>query len=155
MSQATIRAAIFAIVDGVSGTGNVYDYLRWAVKYNRILTLAKSASAGTLVMFTLQAGPFTDERIEFRSTGDRGILRTWTFHIRMYYGAKDADATEKTFATLLETVANALNSADSLHDGNTFYDAELASAPIVQLSSFGSDMVHFAQIDQKITEYMT
>lgn len=155
MSQATIRTAIYNVVNGVSGTGNVYDYRRWAVLYDQVLSMFKDRDTSSILGFDVEAGPMSDERVEFRTTGDRGILRTWTFRIRMYYGANDADETEKAAATLLESVADALNSAATLHDGQTFYDAGLASASILELRTFAGNLVHYAQIDQTVTEFLT
>jgi len=155
MSQASIRAAIYAIVDGVDGTGNVYDYRRWAVRYDSVLSMFKDSTAGTILGFVIGEAGANYERVSFRTTGDAGLLCTWTFPIVMYYGAKDADATMKTAETLIESVATALNSSSTLHDGQTFYHASPANISIFELRTFGNDLVHYGQIDQAVTEYMT
>lgn len=154
MSQATIRAAIFAIVDGVSGTGNVYDYRRWGVKYDRVLSMFRDATAGTILGFDMEAGPFSGELSEFRQAGAQDGFRPWTFRIRMYYGAKDTDKTEPAAATLIEAVANALDKSDTLHNGQTFYSADKAVVTILELRTFAGNLVHYGQIDQVVTEYI-
>jgi len=155
MSQASIRAALNTIVDGVTGTGNVYDYRRWAVLYDDVLSKFKDGTAGTLLGFVIGEATSSNERISFRTSGDAGTLCTWTFKIIMYYGAKDADATMKTAETLIESVATALNSSSTLHDGQTFYHAGLANVSIFELRDWCNTLVHYGQIDQAITEYMT
>ena len=153
MSQATIRTALYNCVNGVSGTGSVHDYKRWAVLYDDYIDKFKDSTAGTILGFDIEAGPFTDEWVNFRqSTSDAGIVRTWTYRIRMYYGWIDGDETEKAAATLLESVANALNSTDAVH---AFHHTSPVRVPTLEPRMFGGNLVHFAQMEIDVSEAMT
>lgn len=151
MTTATVRAAIYDVVDGVSGTGNVHDYKRWTPEWSTFLDLFKVTVSGTDYIrgFDIMAGPVTEELYEFGG----GTLRTHTFTIRMYYGVRDADESEKAAATLAQSVMNALDAASTIHED--FYHAERAQMPVLDFRLFGNTLVHYAEIVQKVTEWAT
>ena len=152
MSQATIRAAIYNVVNDVSGTDNVYDYRRWAVTYDEVISIF-GTSSGTFLGFDIEAGPFIDERVEFRtSAGDSGMLRAWTYRIRMYHYHNDGDGTEKAAATLIESVCDALNSDDALY--NRYYVAPTRLIAL-DMRLIGGVLCHYAEVHLDVTENKT
>lgn len=107
---APIRDALKALVQGVTGIGNVYDYQRHVENEAELKSLYVSGSRMHYWCVTL--GP--DEKfVETRYPASHS--KAWiTFAIRGYYALKDADATEKTFVNLVEDVLDALRSNKTL-----------------------------------------
>lgn len=151
MSEETIRAQLYSIVNGVNGTDNVYDYRRWAGTYDEVVAQF-GTSADTFLGFDIEAGPAAAELHSFGATSS--ILRTWSFKIRMYYGFKDSLETEKAAATLIEDVLEAIDADGILHDGTTFYHAERAQLTAFDLREYGNVLIHYGEITQAVTEYI-
>lgn len=152
MSEATIRAAIYGVVNGVSGTDNVYDYRRWALLYDDVITIF-GTTAEKFLGFDVEAGPAAAELHDFPGTG--GNLRTWAFKIRMYYGHDDSTETEKAAAALIEDVLEALDASSTLHDGASFYHAAPAQLTAFDMRLVGGALCHYGEITQAVTEYIT
>jgi hypothetical protein len=148
MTTATVRAAIYSVVNGVSGTGTVHDYKRWAPDWSTFLDRFKVTIDETDYIrgFDIMAGPVAESLEEHGA----GTLRTHTFTVRMYYGWRDEDSSEKAAATLAESVMNALDADGTLH---AFYYAERAQMPVLDARLFGNVMVHYAEIVQRVTEW--
>lgn len=152
MSQATIRTRLYNIVRAVDGTKNVYDYRRWAAKYDQVIAIY-GTSTNKFLGFDIEAGPATAELNDFPATG--GTLRTWSFKVRMYYGFDDSDKTEKAAAILIEDVLEAIDSDGTLHDGTTFYHAARAQLDAFDMRFIGGALCHYGEIRVAVTEYIT
>lgn len=152
MSEATIRARLYAIVNAVDGTENVYDHYRWAVAYDKVIEWF-GTSSDKFLGFDIEAGPATAELHSFGAAGG-ATLRTWTFRVRMYYGHNDSDETEKAAATLIEDVLEAIDDDGTLHDGDTFYHAARAQLAAFDLRIKGGALCHYGEITLAVTEYI-
>ena len=153
MSEATIRAAIYAAVNGVTNKGLVYDYERYSNEWGTFLDLFKTTISGT-------------PQIRGWMVGYRGILeagnntfipgktatqRTHRFQILGVMAIDDSAGSEKTFAALAEDVCDALDSAAALHVKGTFPQA----IPVTMgfdPSPFAGVLVHAAAIVIDVTE---
>lgn len=158
VSAGSIRADIYEIVSAVStpNPGQVHDYKRWAVLYPDYLALFKFDIGGSDYIrgCDVEAGPFTEERLEFHSTGMTGILRTWTFYVNGYLTWNDADESEKTAEALADAVGDALDDSDVLHSSCHYYHAEPAQLVNYEPRLFGSVLIHYFRIQQNVTEYL-
>jgi len=108
MSEATIRAQIKTILEGVSGIGRVHDYERWAATWEKYLEFFKTTSD--------VINGWTVSRVRTPAACASGThdRRSHHYKIRGYYGLKDEDATEVTFQALVEAVCTAFRSAYQL-----------------------------------------
>lgn len=100
---APIRAALKAVVSGVTGIGQVYDYLRHIETEGEIKSeLIKTGRLHFWSVTLANENQFAEEHIV-------GGSKAWiTFSIQGNYALKDADASEKTFIDLVEDVLDAL-----------------------------------------------
>ena len=151
MAEADIRARLYAIVNAVDGTDNVYDYRRWAATHDRVIEIF-GTTKDTFLGFDIEAGPATAELNDFPANG--GTLRTWNFKVRMYYGHDDDAETEKDAAALIEDVLEAIDSDGTLHDGTTFYYAARAQLDAFDMRFVGGALCHYGEIRVAVTEYI-
>lgn len=153
MSAATARTAVYNVVNGVSNTGNVYDYMRWRTEYDKLLELFKTtiSNAPQLRGFMVEYRGMTADDGEFSMPG--GVFHTHNFRIRGILRLDDSAASEKTFVTLVETIINALDDDSTLHGGSSFYYTGPASAPVVETRTFGSVLCHYCEINVSVTEW--
>ena len=156
VSAATIREDIYNIVNAVADTGNVYSYGRWAVLRPDFLSLFKVTidSVAQIRGFFIEAGTFSEERSDFRETGASGLWRTWQFHIHGYLSWNDALTTEKTMATLVESVANALDNSDLLHANCAYYNADPVQLIVYEPRMWGNELCHYVHLLQAVTEWI-
>ena len=158
MSESTVRAAIKTVLDGVSNKGVVYDYERWSTSWDTYLTRFKVTidSTDQIRAWTIACASFTQERIEFRTEGKAGILRTYQWIIRGYLSLDDSAATEKTAIALAEDVIEALDDADTIRPPTAgFYDAQPAQLRTFELRMFGDVLCHYAEIGIIIQEFLS
>ena len=156
MSESTIRAAIYALVNAVTDAGQVYDYDRWTSDWAGFIDLFKGSISGRAQIRGWEVGyeGFTVERMQFRDSTDKGgELRAHRFIINGYMGQDDGNASEKTFSALAESVCNALDNAETIR-APTFYYAPEASLSVDRLM-FGSVLCHHALIVQEVQEYQS
>lgn len=115
MSLATIRAAIKAKLDSVSGIGRVHDYERFAKDASGLLTLYKDSSDGRIRGWWFDR--FSTRELD-RDTGTVRRIHTW--RITGYLGLDDADATGRALQDLVEAIATAVRADRTL--GGTVLD---------------------------------
>jgi len=151
MSESAIRTAIYNAVNGVSNVGVVHDYERWANDWGAFLDLFKTTISSTAQIRGFEVGYRgfqPDEPREFA-----GIhLRRHQFIVNGYLGLDDSAATEKTMATLVETVANALEDNAALA-ALAFYDVECSL--LYETRMFGGVLCHYAQVSLEVAEVIT
>jgi hypothetical protein len=66
-------------------------------------------------------------------------------------GLEDAAESEKTFAALAESVANAIDGDATLH-GNTFLETGDAEITTLEPRRFGDTLCHYAAINVAVSE---
>jgi hypothetical protein len=126
----TIIAQVVTRLQGVTGIGQVHNYMRWASSEQAFNELALSSG---VVNFWQVTRVTTQERW---LTG-REVWRGHTLRITGGYGLVDATVTERTFQNLVERVAAKFRSYDAWTLGETVeslapYIGELASASVLQ-----------------------
>ena len=151
MSESTIRTAIYDTVRVVSSVGKVYDYERWTVDWSDFLDLFKSTTGIILGWEVSYHGWEPPEPGAFGDLPEG--FRSHLFMVQGYMGLDDSEESEKTFAALVETIANALDDDTTLH-GSTYYHCSMAAAPI-EHRVFGGVLCHYAAIGITVTEYVT
>ncbi len=151
MSESAIRTAIYNAVDGVSDSGLVHDYERWAGDWTAFLALFKTTISST-------------DQIRGWEVGYRGWapgdprefsaihLRTHRFLVAGYLGLDDSAETEKTMSILAELVADTLKD-DATLKGLAFFAIE----PILLFEPrmFGGTLCHYAELTIEIAEVVT
>ena len=155
MSESTARAAIKAVLDGVSNIGQVHDYQRFSRNLSDYFDQFKTtiSSANVIRGWTVALQSADTEYVSPPGDNDYLVRRNYTYKVRGYIGHNDADATEKTAAALVETVLNALDSDTTLHNEQAFF-GQLISAQldVFELREFGNYLVHYAEITQQVID---
>lgn len=152
MSEAGIRAAIDTIVSAVTSVGQVHDYLRWTASIEDFESVFKTTIGSTdqVCAWMIRYDGFTAERDQFRAGGKEGINRVHQFAIVGIMGVDDSAGTEKTFAALVEAIANALDDAETIRAG-TYFEADPAQAR-VEYRTVAGVLCHYAEVTQKVWE---
>lgn len=156
MSEATTRAYVKSVIDGVSNVGNVHDYQRWAVKWPDYLDKFKATISGSDVIrgWTVSCQSFTQEYLIYPNDDGKNIaVRDYTYKIRAYFGLDDANASEKTAMAVVEDVIEALDANTTLHAQTEFYDeTPPAQLDLFEPRLFGGVLCHYAEITQHAKE---
>ena len=158
MSQSAIRTAVYNAVNGVTDAGKVYDRERFSASWDTFLSQFKTTISGTdqirgwTVSFAGYASP--PEKLFAGPPGAQSfvIARPYVFKVMGYMGLNDADATEKTFATLAEAVVAALDADSTLHDDSTYLETSPASIDLFGTLLLGSVLCNHAEITIIVTE---
>lgn len=109
MSLDTIRAAIKAKLESVTGIGRVHDYERFAKDTAQFLALYKDATDGRLRGWWFDR---TSTREIDRDIGSVRRIHTW--RLTGFLALDDADATAKALQTLVESIGAAFRTDRSL-----------------------------------------
>lgn len=154
-AEAAIRAQLKSTIQGVSNTGVVHDYLRWAAEYSAFLDLFKTTISGKSV---IRGWTITCESMPQRQDGDDGAtygtratgnIQTFNYRLRFYAGLDDSAATEKTILTLALNVVDALDTATTVIDSTSLI-ATPAQLEVFEPRMFGSVLCHYAEIVQVV-----
>jgi len=159
-----IISAVATAVRGVTGIGQVHNYLRWAISDANFETLGVSGNVVNLWQITRLN---TEER--WLTTGQ--VWRTHTIAIYGAYGLMDSDATERTFQALVERVANRFRSRtmwglgiDSIVESTAPYMGALAATSEllgarggiqvenIEHRNLHSKLVHWCQLNLGVQE---
>lgn len=145
MSEAIGRAAIYNAVSGVSNIGKVYDYERFVNDWSRFLDLFKTTIGSTPQIRGWMVGYAGAETVrEFQCK-----IRRHRFVVRGFLRLDDSAASEKTAATLAESVTNALDADSTVHAHSFTTEAQLE---IFESRDFGGVLCHYAEITQEYVE---
>lgn len=151
MTQATARTAVYNAVNGVTNKGVVHDYGRWASEWGNFLSLFKTTVSGTPQIRGWEVH-YRGMSVETPPrTFGKARQRTHRFMVLGYMGIDDSAATEKTFAALTESVANALDTNSTIH-GSSFLEASDAEIVTFGILTKGGVACHFAEISISLSE---
>lgn len=106
---AQIRAAIKAKLAGVANIGVVHDYERFAARENDFQALYKDVPSGRLLGWNFSRASTAELDLN-----NREVRRIHSWSIRGLMSMDDADASEKLFDTLVESVATAFRADPTL-----------------------------------------
>ncbi len=145
MSESTIRAQIYAILNGLTDIGKVYDYERWAADWNVFINLFKATVGGVdqIRGWEISRRSVKEEKIVLGIGASTNEI-THGFLIRGYMGINDASATEKTFNALIEAIAAVFRSNKKLN--NTARDHDFIQAEVIDTRMFGGVLCHYAEL---------
>ncbi len=151
MSLSGIRAQIKTILQGVADIGQIHDYDRWEIDWDRFLSLFKATVGGTdqIRGWTIHA---QSGELTYPGTNNVGELEH-LFLIRGYLSLKDSSATEKTFDDLVEAAQKAFMGNTTLNGSAT-----LAEPPRVMLKEarqLSDILVHYAELQLRVRERAT
>ena len=151
MSEATVRASIKTLLDGVSNVGSVYDLEPFAATWDVILDRFKVTigSVDQIRGFTISCEAIERRGLVSAGTRDQHNVNHYTYKIRGYQGLDSDTSTEKTFLIVVEAVMDALDGG--IVSGAVF-NAELAQLTSYTASVFGGVLCHHAQITQVVME---
>jgi len=166
------RAAIEAVLSGVTDIGQVHDYERYAADWETFISYFVAENIGDaneqmLRGWTISVRDIADpEQVTFGPPGGAGISEvTYYFVIRGYNAVIDqpaegetaAKVSEKDWVTLCAAVKAALDADTSLHSGvyddgaNGNFVSELA-AMRWDYRMFSDVLCHYAEIGLPVTE---
>ena len=151
MSLSLIRAEIKSILEGVSGMGNVYDYLRHSSNVNNMLEFFKS-KANKYHVWSITRTAVSDHAL----TQAQNYIRTHNFEITGFYGLNDSTESEKTFQDLIEAVLDALRVALKLPAplNGTALNATVPKAEPIDRRKYVKVLSHACRITFTVDEYI-
>jgi len=154
VAEATVRASIKALVEGVADVGNVYDLAPFASTWDVFIDRFKVTlnSVDMIRGFSISCVSILPEGFVatgLRQTGNKAI---YTYKIRGYQGFDFETSTEKTFLIVVLAVMAALDGGIVTGDVQT---ANLAQLDPYQPRLFGGVLCHYAEITQVVTETIT
>lgn len=152
MSYTSVLSDIKTILEGVTGTANVYDYPRYAADQSTQLSLFVT-TAGILHTWWIERTSAPAEKV----LGSQ-VFRRHNFELRGFYELNDADATEKTFQALVDTIMDAfdIKANVNLTSGANLVDAaELVEKLDVTFNVEGHSLCHMARVKIIVDEEVT
>lgn len=146
MSYTTIVEALQDTIEAVSGTANVYEYLRYSSDTETRNDLFIDNSILHTWMLTRTAAPSTDTLGEI-------FTRSHSFEVHSYYQIDDSATSEKTHQQLCDDVMDALNSSNEVVAGTAYLTgtAQLLEYP-PEGRMFCGVLCHFARIGLNVEE---
>ncbi len=159
MTQATIRTAIYNVVNATTNAGQVYDYARFSASWDDFLDQFKTTIGGTpqirgwQVSYAGFAEPPIKQYVGPATAGKNSLTaRAHMFKVFGYMSLDDSASSEKTFAALAETVVNDLDDDATLHDDSTYLECSPASIDFYGTIVLGSVLCNYAEISITVTE---
>jgi len=146
MSYTTIVEALQDTIEAVSGTANVYEYMRYSSDIETRTSLFIDNGVLHTWMLTRTAAPSTDTLGEI-------FTRSHAFELHSYYQIDDSTTSEKTHQQLCDSVMNALNTNDEVVAGTAYLTgtAQLLEYPS-EGRMFCGVLCHFARIGLTVEE---
>ena len=134
MSEATIRAQIKSILQGVTGIGAVYDYIRQTRSDAERLFLYTSGGKVNAIEFERKSNP------NERDTNGTA-RRTYIYHFRGYYSLDDANQSSNQFQALIDAIFEAFKNNITLN--GTALLSDLIQFDEIDYSAIGGTLYHF------------
>jgi len=145
MALSHIRTAITSTITG-AGIEIVYPYLRWATDRKTFLTLFKTDS--NLINGWMHSRMETPSERAPKPL----VTRKHTFRLIGLYGLNDADGSEVTFQTQVETVQGAFDNAHNLGGCTGVQLSGPADVKVVENRIFAGHLCHFAELILPVIE---
>lgn len=151
-SEASIRAQIKTVLEGVSNAGVVYDYERYSNDWSALLEQFRTTINGVeqirAWMISLDPGQsMRQELIGFEGTGGgENILVTYSYRIRGFMGVDDAAESEKTFTALALAVMEALEADATLMGKELIRDTPIVASMTMNYTMLAGVLCHGVEI---------
>ena len=151
MSEATVRASIKTLVEGVTDIGIVYDLQPIATTWDVLLDRFKTTISSVEMIRAWTISCEAIERQGFVASGARntGNINIYQYKVRGYTSMNFATSTEKAFLIVALAVMDALDGG--IVSGNV-YNADLAQLTSYQPDMLGGVLCHVAEITQIVRE---
>ena len=156
-SVAQMRTDILSVlnlVDASSNIGVVHDYERWALHLDKVLEILVDPTDNVVRSWMIiYRGYLADDVSSLFSQDLENVkslsIRNHSWTVRGVLAVDDSAETDKTFATLAETVSNELDADENLHNQDRYY-GDPPMTP-VNLETFevrimAGVLCHFAEI---------
>lgn len=146
MSYTTIVEALQDTIEAVTGTANVYEYLRYSSSIENRGELFVDNEVLQTWMLTRTAAPSVDQLGEV-------FTRSHNFEVHSYYQIDDSATSEKTHQQLVDDVMDALNENSEVVAGTAYLTG---TAQLIEYPSdgrmFAGVLCHFARIGLTVEE---
>ena len=151
MSEATVRASLKTLLEGVSDIGIVYDLEPFASTWDVFLDKFKTTISSVDMIRGWTISCEAIQRVGFTASGLRNTSNQnlYEYHIRGYQGFNETTSTEKIFLTLTLAVMDALDGG--IVSGNV-WNADLAQLTSYTPRVFGGVLCHVSEITQIVRE---
>ncbi len=151
MPEATIRTAIYTILNAVTDVGKVYDYERWTADWTTFINFFKTTIAGVDQVRGWEIGrrSVKEQRITL-GTSSLGNEKSHGFLIRGYMRVNDAEASEKIFNALIEAIATAFRTNKNLN--GMANDHDFIQGEVIEFRLFGGVLCHYAELSLTVYE---
>jgi len=136
MSEATVKAQIKTILEGVSGIGTVHDYIRHSRSIAKFLKLMRSNDTVNGCMIRRQKTSTS------RNNDSATLKRIHHFWISFIYEINDANASENTFQALLDAVYDEFKGNYQIN--NTCVNSDPLQIEDVDEMEIGETLYHVA-----------
>ena len=150
MSLATIRTALQAAMQTVSGVGIVTDYEPLAQRKEDFERFFKSSALAYVLGWTITR--------ESTAERDADTEQNWSEHLLVLRGFRPVGtegATEKAFQDLIETVRVRLRTEQRDQLGGTATFVGPPQVRIVEPRNFSGYLVHYCEITLRCTELVS
>lgn len=148
MSYSAILALLKAIVVAVPGTGKVHDYQRLAKNEQDFISLFVTDNLVNGWQITRRSTPNTFQDSE--KTDGQLMESVYEYILTGFRGIDDANASEKTFQDLVETVSDMLARDTTMQDAG--YNPGPPQIMVVEPRAFGHVLCHVGEISIQIAE---
>lgn len=147
MSDETIRLKIKEIIERVPNRGIVHEYERWAVDWNKFITLFQDPVSKKILGWEIsrQSAPGT-----YISNSEEEVTSGYVIH--GFMGLQDADRTDIKFNALIDTIRDQFKAdmtLGGLNQGPQGFDVRT-----IDVRTFGSVLCHYCEIFIPVT-YIT
>jgi len=151
MSEATVRASIVALVDGVTNSGNIYDREPLTSTWDAFLDYFKVTISDVAQIrgFTVSCEQIERQGLVSAGARNTGNQARYTYRIRGYQSLNYVNDTENTFMAIVLAVMDALDGG--IVSGDVF-NAVLAQLSTYTPRMFGGTLCHYAEIEQVVME---
>ena len=146
MSEATIRAKIKTIMEGVSGIGAVHDYERYSRSIASFFELMRSGGIVNGWVIHRSSAPATRDNMPT-------MMRHHKFRISGLYEINDTNASEKTLQALIDAIFTDFAADHTL--GGTFLSCDPLQVDDIDVEEFGNTLYHTVELSLVCHERVT
>lgn len=151
--------SVLTTLDASSNIGVVHDYERWGLQLSDLLDILLDPTDDKIRSWMIVYQGFTTsleayDYSQIETTSKSITVRDHRWMIRGVWGLDDTNASEKSFATLVETLVNALDANETLHDQDRYWGdtpTSPASCETFEVRNFAGVLCHVAEITLTIS----
>jgi hypothetical protein len=147
--EATIRAHLKTVMESVDDIGQVHDYERWLDDWGGLLTLMQTQVDGIdqLRGWFITLESWEQRQIAFMGGGaDETRLVQYNYRLRGFMAVDDSEATEKTFAALAFSLADALEADTTLQGDVLERETPVVEGGLMDYRMFAGVLCHYFEL---------